>query len=131
MKYARFLMLSVACICTLAFIGVASHAQEGRAVLEQAGTMVGAPSALHLKIAGDGFQLAWTRSPQDPGTVNGYELVRADRFSGPYETVAMVGKGISQYHDSSASSEIIYYYKVRAIAGKEYSPFSNTVSGER
>jgi len=131
MKYAAFLILSAALICTVVLAAEAPQMQEGKAVAEQAGPMAEAPSALHLKIVGNGFQLTWTLSPQDPGTVSGYEIVRADRFTGPYDTVATVGKGISQYHDTSASKEIIYFYKVRAIVGKEYSPFSNTVTGER
>lgn len=131
MKYAAFFMLSAALICTVVLAGEIPRAQEGKTVAEQSGSMAEAPSALHLKIAGNGFQLTWKPSPQDPGTVTGYEIVRSDRFTGPYETVAIVGKGISQYHDTSASKEIIYFYKVRAVAGKEYSPFSNTVSGER
>jgi len=131
MKYAAFLMLSAALICTVVLAAEVSRVQAGETAAEQAVSMVEAPSGLHLKIVGNGFQLNWTLSPQDPGTVTGYEIVRSDRFTGPYETVAMVGKGISQYHDTSASKEIIYFYKVRAVAGKEYSPFSNTVTGER
>jgi len=131
MKYPAFLMLSAALICTVVRAGEVPRVQEGKTVAAQAGSMAEAPSALHLKIVGNGFQLTWALSPQDPGTVTGYEIVRSDRFTGPYDTVTTVGKGISQYHDTSASKEIIYFYKVRAITGKDYSPFSNTVAGER
>lgn len=95
------------------------------------GGEIAAPTALHLRIVPNGFQLEWTLSPQDPGAVTGYEIVRSDRFSGPYDTVATVEKGMALHIDTTASKEIIYFYKVRAIAGKAYSSFSNTVTGER
>jgi hypothetical protein len=131
MKHAAFLMLGAALICSVVVAGEVTPAQEGKTAAAQAGSAAQAPSALHLKIVGNGFELNWTLSPQDPGTVTGYEIVRSDRFSGPYETVATVGKGIAQYHDTSASKETIYFYKVRAIVGNEFSPFSNPATGER
>ena len=90
-----------------------------------------APTALKLMIVPNGFQLSWTPSPQDPGIVAGYEIVRSDLASGPFAKVAMVDKGVSQYIDTAASPEIIYYYKIRAAARGTYSPYSNTVTGER
>ena len=90
-----------------------------------------APTALRLVIVPDGFKLSWQRSPQDPGAVTGYEIVRSDLASGPFIKVATVKKGVSEHIDTTASREIIYYYKVRAVAGSRYSPYSNTVTGER
>ena len=119
-------------VCNMAF--AAENRGSVNSVLvatAEAGTVVGAPEALHLKIVQNGFQLNWTASPQDPGTVTGYEIVRSDRFSGPYEPVATVEKGTSRYIDTTAAREIIYFYKMRAIAGSGYSDFSNTVTGER
>ena len=63
--------------------------------------------------------------------MTGYEIVRADRFSGPYDPVATVKQGTSRYIDTTAVSEIIYYYKVRAVAGAVRSEYSNPVAGER
>jgi hypothetical protein len=63
--------------------------------------------------------------------VTGYEIARSDLASGPFSKVASVDKGVSQYIDTTASKEIIYYYKVRAVAGIAYSPYSNTVTAER
>ncbi len=90
-----------------------------------------APTALKLVIVPNGFKLTWKLSPQDPGIVTGYEIVRSDRASGPFDNVAAVHKQVSGYIDTTASKEIIYYYKVRAKAGNMYSPYSNTVTGER
>ena len=92
---------------------------------------LGAPENLKLVIVPNGFKLTWMPSAQDPGIVTGYEIVRADRASGPFAKVAMIGKGVSEYIDTTAAPEIIYYYKVRAMAGNVYSPDSNTVTGER
>ncbi len=92
---------------------------------------LGEPTTLKLVIVPNGFELTWKLSPQDPGIVTGYELVRSDRASGPFDVVASVNKDVSEYIDITASKEIIYYYKVRAKAGDIYSPYSNTVTGER
>jgi hypothetical protein len=92
---------------------------------------LGAPTALKLVIVPNGFKLTWKLSPQDPGIVTTYDLVRSDRASGPFDDVASVKNDVSEYIDTTASKEIIYYYKVRAKAGNIYSPYSNTVTGER
>ncbi len=92
---------------------------------------LGAPTALKLVIVPNGFKLTWKLSPQDPGIITGYEIVRSDRASGPFDTVGSVNKEVSEYIDTTASKEIIYFYKVRAKAGNMYSPDSNTVTGER
>lgn len=98
---------------------------------EQKSISPGLPTALKLVIVPNGFKLSWNLSAQDPGIVTGYEIVRSDLASGPFTKVATVDKGVFQYIDTSASREIIYYYKVRAVAGTAYSPYSNTVTGER
>jgi hypothetical protein len=90
----------------------------------------GAPSALKLVIVPNGFKLTWKLSPQDPGMVTGYEIVRSDRASGPFDIVGSVTKEVSEYIDTTASKEVIYYYKIRAKAGTQHSPDSNTVTGE-
>jgi len=92
---------------------------------------LGAPTQLRLVIVPNGFKLSWNPSPQDPGIVTEYEIVRATLASGPFETIAKVSKGVLTYHDSTAQPEIIYFYKVRAVAGKEYSPYSNVAVAER
>ncbi len=105
---------------------------NGKSVAEgEKDITLGAPTALKLVIVPNGFKLTWRLSPQDPGIVTGYELVRSDRASGPFDNVAAVHKEVSEYIDTTASKEIIYYYKVRAKAGNIYSPYSNTVTGER
>ena len=92
---------------------------------------LGEPTALRLVIVPIGFQLTWKLSPQDPGKVTGSEIYRSDRASGPFERVAAVKKEVAQFVDATASKEVIYYYKVRAMAGHRSSPYSNTVTGER
>jgi hypothetical protein len=98
---------------------------------EEISTVPGAPTALKIAIVQNGFKLSWNLSPQDPGIVTGYEIIRSELASGPFIKVATLDKGVSQYIDATASREIIYYYKVRALAGSMSSPDSNTVTGER
>jgi hypothetical protein len=95
------------------------------------GPAVGPPSQLRLFITENGFQLTWKPSPQDPGRVTGYEIVRSGEFTGPYERLAVVKEGVHQYLDTSAAPDVVYFFKVRAMAGDEYSHFSNIAGGER
>lgn len=92
---------------------------------------IGPPSELRLTIVANGFQLTWKLSPQDPGRVTGYEIVRSGEFTGPYEKLAIVEEGVREYLDTSAAPHVVYFYKVRAMAGDEYSHFSNVAGGER
>jgi hypothetical protein len=131
MKYYFAVTLGIVLLSTVSFADGKLDRKKELTVARETGTLVEAPVALRLRIVPNGFQLNWTLSPHDPGTVTGYELVRADRLSGPFDPVATVGKGTAEFIDTTALPEIIYYYKVRAVAGKEYSPFSNTVAGER
>lgn len=98
---------------------------------EQKSISLGAPTQLRLVIVPNGFKLSWKPSPQDQGIVTVYEIVRSDLASRPFIKIATGDKGVSQYVDTTASPEIIYYYKIRAVAGTVNSPYSNTVTGER
>ena len=131
MKYVLSLTLGILLISTVRYAAGMPDQNEMPIPVEEAGTIAGAPAALRLKIVTNGFQLDWALSPHDPGMVTGYEIVRSDRFSGPFDPVASVPRGMSHYIDTTALPETIYFYKVRAIAGKGHSPFSNTVTGER
>jgi len=130
MKNSAFIILCTVFICAVVFIGEPLRAQEMKTAAEQVEAMAQAPSALHLMIDGNGFQLTWGLSPQDPGMVTGYEIVRSAFFSGPYETVGTVKQGVSSYIDRTASPEVVYFYKVRALTGGEPSPFSKEAAGE-
>ncbi len=123
--------LCIGVIFLLVSLGGYSGAVEKSAAGGEKDITLGAPSALKLVIVPNGFKLTWKLSPQDPGIVTGYEIVRSDRASGPFDNVATVNKEVSEYIDTTASKEVIYYYKVRAKAGNMYSPDSNTVTGER
>ena len=122
-------MKRVALGLAIVFLLVSLYGYAG--VTGQKNVTPGAPTALKLVIVPDGFKLSWLPSPDDPGAVTGYEIARADLASGPFTSVATVKKGVSEHIDTTASPEIIYYYKVRAIAGSSFSQYSNTVTGER
>ncbi len=90
--------------------------------------VVAPPQALTIMPAPAGFYLVWQGGPQDQLSVTGYEIARATVADGPYTVVATVGKGVFLYHDSSAGGGTTYYYKVRAMAGKAYSPYTEVVA---
>ena len=89
-----------------------------------------APSALTLSRISAGFLLKWTPSVQDRGSRVGFEIVRASSISGPYVVVGTVTNGANHFRDTTAAPENIYYYKVRAIVGDRYSPYSKPAAGE-
>jgi len=92
---------------------------------------IAAPTSLKLVIVPDGFKLSWKPAAEAAADLTGYEILRAELASGPFTAVAKVDKGVTEYVDKTASPEIIYYYKVKAISGTGESPDSNTVTGER
>ena len=117
-------------IAIFLFSGIALGAGEKPGLGEKINPSLGAPEALKLVIVPEGFKLVWKPSPQESEKVTGYQIVRAGFASGPFEIVGTVKKGILEFLDTTASPENIHYYKVRAVADGEFSPFSNTVAGE-
>lgn len=91
---------------------------------------LGAPQGLKLAVVKGGFKLTWSPPARESEKVTGYEVLRAAMASGPFETVGTAKKGATEFVDTTASPENIYYYKVRAVADGQYSTFSNTVTGE-
>ena len=58
-------LLTISALCCAAEPG---GLRQETAVTGDIAAEVGAPTALHLRIVRDGFQLTWAISPQDPGT---------------------------------------------------------------
>ncbi len=127
---SMFIIFCFCCACAheekARTMGAVTSASAG----EVSAVRLQAPIGLTLRIVPVGFLLSWSPSPQDQGVVAGYEIVRATYFSGPYETVGTVGKGVFNFVDRTAKPEAIYFYKVRAAGDGQYSPFSGEVSGE-
>jgi hypothetical protein len=90
-----------------------------------------APTGLAVTPSTTGLYLTWKASPQDPGCVTGYEIARSTSSGGVYTTLATVDKGVLKYNDTTAIAGATYYYKVRAVSGTEYSPYTSEVSGKR
>ena len=90
-----------------------------------------APTGLSLMPSINGLYLSWTASPNDPGCVTGYEVTRSTTAGGVSTVIATVNAGMLKYNDATAAAGTTYYYKVRAMAGMEYSPYTSEVSGKR
>jgi len=104
------------------------HGDRGGA----AGEVTAAPKNLRLKAVAGGLELYWDPAATAGDPVSGYEIVRSiQMLGGPYERIAKVDGSVHRYVDGTAPLEAIVYYKVRAVAGRTRSPYSNTVAGER
>lgn len=90
-----------------------------------------APVKLKLALAPSGFRLNWEPPGTNTSGITGFEIFRADFYSGPFELVAATAGTVFEWLDATARPELLYYYKVRAVRGGLPSPFSNSVSGER
>lgn len=90
-----------------------------------------APTSLAVMPSTTGLYLTWKASPQDPGCVTGYEIARASSSGGVYTALATVDKGVLKYNDTTATAGTTYYYKVRAVSGTDYSPYTSEASGKR
>lgn len=89
-----------------------------------------APTNFSVMPSTTGLYLTWAASPQDPGCVTGYEIDQTTTSGGPYTVVTTVNAGTFKYNDTSAAAKTIYFYKIRAVSGTNYSPFTNEVSGK-
>jgi len=90
-----------------------------------------APAGPTLMPSTTGLYLTWTASTSDPGCVTGYEVSRATTAGGVASIIATVDKGVIKYNDTTTVAGTTYYYKVRAVAGHEFSPYTSEVSGKR
>lgn len=87
-----------------------------------------APQGLVVRASEKGIVLAWNASFQETACVTGYEVVRAPDANGPYTLLGVLDRGRHTFLDTSALSGA-NYYKVRALAGKEYSPYTAAMLG--
>lgn len=90
-----------------------------------------APTNLAVAPTVSGLYLTWQASPHDLGCVTNYEISRATSAGGVYSSLTTVNAGVLKYSDATASAGTTYFYKIRAVAGSEYSPYTNEVSGKR
>lgn len=90
-----------------------------------------APTNLTIMPSLNGLYLTWAASPQDPGCVTGYEIDQATTSGGPYTVLTTVNSGVLKYNDTSAVAAATYFYKIRAVSGTNYSPYTSEVSGKR
>jgi len=90
-----------------------------------------APTGLTLMPSTSGLYLTWTASVQDPGCVSGYEISRVTTSGGVGSTVATLNAGVVKYNDTTVTVGTTYFYKIRAVAGGEYSPYTAEVSEKK
>jgi len=90
-----------------------------------------APTSLAVAASISGLYLTWAASPSDPGCVTSYEIYRATSAGGVGSTIGTVTMGTVKYNDTTATAGTTYYYKIRAVAGSELSPYTGEVSGKR
>jgi hypothetical protein len=89
------------------------------------------PLNLTARTASTGIDIFWKPPYQDPGCVTGYEISRSTTAGSGYSSVGTVGKGVYKFTDTTASAGTTYYYTVRAMAGTEYSTYSNEANGTK
>ena len=86
------------------------------------------PSGLKSRILYGSVEISWLKSPDDPLSVSGYEVVRSVFINGPYLPICETIQGAISCVDRSIQPEQLYYYKVRSLGGGEGSPFSTEVT---
>ena len=63
--------------------------------------------------------------------MTGYEISRATTSGGLFSSIGTVNAGMLKFNDATASAGTTYYYKLRAMAGSEYSLYTSEASGKR
>ncbi len=119
-----FIISFCLCSCTSATWASTSLAQISvPAASSQMKIKSGAPTGLRLNVVTNGVHLVWNL-PSCVQQVTGFEIVRATLLSGPYSLIATVDGNIREHTDSTAASEHIYFYKVRALTADGPTDFS-------
>jgi hypothetical protein len=93
-------------------------------------TLPTTPQNFRMKISPQSLELIWGNPAEEQDQVTGYEISRANNYSGPYTIIATVEKGVKSYVDGAVSPEVVYYYKVRAVSGDRCSSYAGPVIGE-
>ncbi|MEN6463691.1 MAG: fibronectin type III domain-containing protein [Syntrophaceae bacterium] len=117
-------MKTITKLAIISFLGACLFAAAAHAAAPRP------PSDLKLQVKGQGILLTWKASPDDPGQVTGYEVTRATIASGPFRPVGFVSKGMTIFYDMTAKPENIYFYKIRSVAGDQFSDYTRPVTGE-
>lgn len=89
-------------------------------------TTILSPTTLRAEpLARTGIRLWWAdRSHNESG---GFEIYRATQLAGPYSLIQTTAANATSFVDNTVSSNIRYFYRVRAKgAGSTFSDFSNT-----
>lgn len=89
-----------------------------------------APTNLNVTPAANGLSLAWKKSPQDPGCVEGYEVERSSTSGGLYSNLTTTAAGVVEYLDSGAQLGSTYFYRIRAKSSCGPSPYTAEISGK-
>jgi hypothetical protein len=89
-------------------------------------TDVISPSNLVSTINGSNIDLEWINNSDNE---DGFYIYRSLSYSGIYSLIGTNGAGDNTFSDTTANSEILYFYKVSAFDGIIESAFSNVATG--
>ncbi len=71
---------------------------------------------------GESISISWTLSSEDTGVgglVEGYQILRADKADGPFESIGQASPGAMRYDDPSVENGVDYYFQVATVASGE------------
>lgn len=90
------------------------------------------PGMVRVQVVNGALQVNWQRSPSDPLSVSGYEVVRGVFATGPFDQVCVTMKGAMSCTDRNARPDKQYFYKVRSLGVGDDGPsaFTTHVPGQ-
>lgn len=84
----------------------------------------------------NGIAVRWWFPFQNKDSITAFEILRTEKSgTPPYRSVGVVQRkditGFTFFEDTSAKKGVTYYYRMRTIAGDNYSVYSNEAIGRR
>jgi hypothetical protein len=86
------------------------------------------PQYIKAKPEAEYVNLVWKLSPQDPGCVTGYRLLRSETPNGETTEIAILGQGVEKTVDGTVEPGKTYYYKIQTLSDIANSEFTPEVS---
>lgn len=83
---------------------------------------VNRPTGLTATANGSDIDLSWTENSSNE---DGFQIFRSATIDGAFNKIGSVAANVTTYTDTSPTSNVVWFYRVRAYDGSSVSTFSN------
>ncbi len=89
----------------------------------------GAPNRVQATPVSDGLRITWIAAAEAPTDIAAFEIARAGDPAGSFSIIGLENGTVNEFIDRTAVAGTIYFYRVRAIAQFNCTPWSDAARG--